>query len=509
MIYLVEVTAATDSAGTTTVLRFSTEYYTTGPAESPANTYYEPRVRTPADITRNMFSQGTTSGSSRVGYGVVELSNTDGGLDYMVDYGFDDRLLEIKIGNHGDAYSSFTTIVKGTMEQVEFTFNTVTILARDKLAILDLPIQKTEYAGTNTLPNGVEGTTDIKGQKKPLLFGQVYNISPPMVNTSKLIFEVSNGLINDVSSVYDMGASLTKGADYTDMTDMMNNAPSASNYRILKTSTGSYFRLGSSPVGLVTCDAVEGASASNRTAAQIIKALALKAGIDAGDINASDVTTLDSANSSVVGIWIFGDENGLSAIDQVAQSIGAWYGYDSAGAFRMGRFELATGAATIDIDEINILSIEALRTSDTDRGLPAYKVILNHTKNYTVQDTDLAGSVSVDRRNTLRYESKTVISEDATVKTQYNFASEIVRNTLLIDATAASNEASRLLTLYKSRRRLYEVRIAYDPDIAVPEINGIASLTLDRFGLDSGKLFRIIGISSNYATNRATLTLWG
>ena len=509
MIYLVEVVAATDSAGTTTTLRFASDNYVTGPAESPANTYYDPRVKTPADITRNLFSNNATGGVSRIGYGVVELANVDGGLDYMLGYGYGGRALTIKIGEEGDAYSSFTTILAGTMEQVEFSFQTVTILVRDKLAVLDLPLQKTEYGGTNALPAGVDGTDDLKGQKKPLLYGTVYNISPPMVNTSRLIYQVSDILVNDISSVYDRGVALTKGSDYTDMNDMMNNIPSASNFRILKTSTGSYFRLGSSPAGQITCDAVQGAASSDRTVAQLLKAIAIRGGVSSGDIYAADVTALDTANSAVVGVWVFGDESGIAVMDEVAQSVGAWYGYDAAGQFRMGRFEAASGAADIEINSDNILEIESQRTQDNDKGVPSYKVILSYKRNYTTQDTDLAGSVTNDRRSFLRYQYQAVSATDASIQLQFLYAAEINRNTLLIDSTAAGTEATRLLNLYKVRRRIYQVRIALDVTEHLPDLNDVANLTIARFGLDSGKLLRIIGISSNYATNRATLTLWG
>lgn len=509
MIYLVEIVAATNSAGATTTLRFCTENYVTKPTDSPANTYYEPRIKTPADITRNLFASGTTSGASRVGYGVVELSNVDGGLDYMANYSYDNRALTIKIGNPGDNYSAFTTILSGTMEQVEFTFSTVTVLARDKLAILDLPLQKTEFAGTNTLPSGLEGVDDLKGQKKPFCYGKVYNVQPPCVNTSRLIFQVNDAAISDVTAVYDKGAGLTKGTAYSNVSDMETNAPAAGNYRVLSTSTGSYFRLGSSPVGLITCDVTQGTASSNRTAAQIIKLMAIKGGVNSGDINASDVTALDTANSAEVGIWVFGEDTGLACIDQIAQSVGAWYGYDATGQFRMGQFAVASGVADIEINSDNIISIESVRPSDTDRGLPAYKVILSYFKNYTVQTADLASGVSEARRSVLKYAFAAGYATDATVQTQYLLASEINRDTLLVSSAAASTEATRVLNLYKTKRTMYQVAIALDVSEHLPDLNDVVNLTLDRFGLDSGTLFRIIGISSSYAKNRATLTLWG
>lgn len=509
MIYLVEIVAAIDSSGTTTTLRYSTEAYTTKPSDSPANTYYDPRVKTPAEITRNMFSSGTTSGASRIGYGVVELTNIDGALDGITNYGFGGRALTVKIGNLGDAYSAFTTILAGTMEQVEFTFNTITILARDKLEVLDLPLQKTEFAGTNSLPSGLEGTTDLKGAKKPVCYGKVYNVSPPCVNTSRLIFQVNDGAISDVTAVYDRASSLTKGAAYTNQTDMETNAPTAGQYRVLSTSTGSYFRLGSSPAGLITADVTQGAASSNRTAAQILKLLAIKGGVDSGDINASDVTALDTANSAEVGVWVFGDDTALSVMDQIAQSVGAYYGYNQTGEFRMARFTVASGAADIEISRDNILTIETIRPTDTDRGVPAFKVILSYLKNYTVQTGDIASGVTDARRNIIKYPNAAGYSEDATIKNQYLLAAEIDRTTLLVDATAAGTEATRLLNLYKIRRRMYQISIALDVTETLPDLNGVANITLNRFGLDSGGLFRIVGISSSYANNRATLTVWG
>ena len=109
----------------------------------------------------------------------------------------------------------------------------------------------------------------------------------------------------------------------------------------------------------------------------------------------------------------------------------------------------------------------------------------------------------------LRYDSQAGFVEDATVKNQFLYAAEIDRTTLLVDATAASTEATRILNLYKVRRRMYQIQIALDITETLPDLNDVANLTLDRFGLDSGTLFRIIGISSSYAKNRATLTLWG
>jgi hypothetical protein len=341
MIYIVEITAAIDAAGTTTVLRYASKAYTTKPTDTPANTFYDDRITNPASISRSLYSNGTTSGASRVNYGAVELSNVDGGLDYILPYSFDGRSLVIKIGNDGDAYSSFVTILAGTMEQVEFTFSKVTILARDKLAIVDMPLQTTLYAGNNALPDGVEGVADIAKSPKPLLYGQVFNIAPVMVNSSKLTYQINDGAIQSVSNVYDKGIALTAGADYANVTTLHAALPASGTF-ITCLALG-YIRLGAVPTGLLTCDATQGAASSNRTVAQVLKAMALKAGIASGDINSSDVTALDTANNSVIGIWIDGADSAMVTMDKVSQSIGAYFGFDAMGVLRMGLFTAPSG----------------------------------------------------------------------------------------------------------------------------------------------------------------------
>jgi hypothetical protein len=507
MIYIVEITAAIDAAGTTTVLRYASKPYTTKPTDTPANAFYDDRITNPASISRSLYSNGTTSGASRVNYGAVELSNVDGGLDSILNYSFDGRSLVIKIGNAGADYSTFTTILNGTMEQVEFTFSKVTILARDKLAIVDMPLQTTLYAGNNSLPNGVEGVDDIAKTPKPLLYGQVFNIAPIMVNSSKLTYQINDGAIAAVSNVYDKGIALTFHADEPNVSDLEAHNPPSGKYTTCL-SLG-YIRVGSVPTGLLTCDATQGATSANRTTAQVLKAMALKAGIASGDINSSDVSALDTANNSVIGIWISEPDSAITAMDKVAQSIGAFFGFDALGILRMGLFTAPIGSAVLEIDRNNILSIEHGRTNDTDKGIPAWRINLNYQKNYNIQTTDLAGAVTAARKNILALPSLTKSAEDSSIKTQYTLAATIEKETCLVDATATQTEATRLLNLYKTNRDLYTVDIALDLSQTLPDLNNVVNVTINRFGLNSGKLFKIIGIESDYSKNRATLTLWG
>ena len=82
------------------------------------------------------------------------MVNIDGGLDSLVDYGFDGRAISIKLGTMRPFQSPvWTTILQGTMARADFSWSQLTISLRDRQAELDKPLQTTVYAGSNSLPS--------------------------------------------------------------------------------------------------------------------------------------------------------------------------------------------------------------------------------------------------------------------------------------------------------------------------------------------------------------------
>mgnify|MGYP000272883275 CR=1 FL=1 len=230
LIYLVEMTGA-DAAGATTVFRYSTGLgYTTLGADTPAHTYYAPRVTNPGLYELSCHGGAKTYGLAGVGYGTIELQNADGALDSLIGYGFDGQACRVLIGAQGAAYSTFTAIFRGTMDQVFAGIKTLRVNIRNVLQNLDVPLQSVKFAGTNSLPNGLEGVAgDLKGKPKPLLWGYANDVAPPQVNTSRLIYQLSCQQFQDAVfydefdveidripwtvSVKDQGAALTAGSE--------------------------------------------------------------------------------------------------------------------------------------------------------------------------------------------------------------------------------------------------------------------------------------------------------
>jgi hypothetical protein len=503
-----EVTAAIDAAGTLKTFYVADAVFVTQPSDSPGNTAFEPFLNDPGSLTISAFANGTTGGATQLQQGEVIINNSDGRFDSWLNYSFDGRPIVMRYGTGGAYPSAFRTLLTGTVESVELNFAQFIIRIRDKAFVFSKQMLSNFYGGTNVLPDGLDGTpNDIAGKTKPKLFGKVFNISPPCVNTSKLTYQVNDGAVNSIDAVYDRGDSLTFGSDFTTSALLQAATVSASTYSTCIAE--GYFRLGSPPTGTVTVDATEGANAAARTVGQILNRIALSAGLGTGEISSADVTALDAANSAVVGIWVVDAPTFLNVMDQVAQSIGAYYGFDPNGVLRMAVFNTASGQPILDIQDYN-LGKAFERLPANDNNIPAYSVTLSYALNNTVQTTDLAGSVTAASRAFLGQQFRTVQVQDASVKNQYLLATVLAVSTLLIDPTAATAEANRQLSLHKVRRDTFSVPLAVNEFIAasVPVL-GVVALTTSRFGLSGGRLLLIIGITYDLANNQVILNLWG
>lgn len=227
------------------------------------NQVYDPRVIDPGNFTRQMFSGRSLFTPSEGNGGVVIIANADGALDYLFQHTFNGRTLRILLGTNTPInWASYQTVLIGTIDQATFSFSSsqpsqIIFRVRDKKALLNKPIQSVKFLGNNSLPDGVEGVEDdLKGKPKPKCFGECFNVSPPLVNTSKLIFQVHDGVIEEIVTVYDKGVALTKGDPIASVAAMLTTTPAAGewDYYLGSGSDGAYFRLGSSPAGAITAD---------------------------------------------------------------------------------------------------------------------------------------------------------------------------------------------------------------------------------------------------------------
>jgi hypothetical protein len=185
---------------------------------SPATNTFTAGLLQPAIMERTAFDSRTTRGRGRMAVGQMVLHNGHGVLDKYRTYGFAGRTVTIALGQFGDDYpGDFVTVLDGTMAAATFGQETVTIRLRDWQRAAYVPLQTAVYAGDNVLPDGLEGTSDLKGKPKPFCIGDCSGRSrvPAIcVNPSKLIHQVNDGAVDSIA-VYDRGVSLGSGFPFT------------------------------------------------------------------------------------------------------------------------------------------------------------------------------------------------------------------------------------------------------------------------------------------------------
>ena len=487
----------------------SSKGFTGLPGDTPAEQHFPGRLKQAGLLRREVFDDRTTGGAGRNTAGESLLVNIDGHYDALIEHGFDGRAVVIRYGQIGSAYpAAWTTVFTGTLQQALIDTKAVTLRLRDKQALLaDKPISTSTYAGNNALPDGVEGTpADLKEKRKPRLWGSAKNFAAPCVNTSKLVYQISDGAIV-TASAYDKRVALTRGSDYTSLADLLANAPAAGNFRVWL--AGGLIRLGSKPLQL-TCDASEGATSADRCPAAIMQRIATgPGGLASGDIAAADVATLASAAPGECGLWCGGDETVGAVLTRFANSCGAWWGIDALGSLRMRQLAAPSGSAVLTLTQRNVVSLEPIAANDDGKGLPPYRTEVSYGLNHTVQ-AEVAGSVSAADAAWAALQWRSASATDATIRTKHPLAPVRQVESLYINEASAQAEAGRQQALHGAGRLWLSLAIRLRPaDLAALDIGVELRLEHPRLGLASGRNFIVMGLLPDLARNRAELILWG
>ena len=530
MNYLVELDAL-NGAGQPETLRYSDHGLTTRPNDAPPNTAYDPYVRDPGNIERHLFSDGRTFGDLSVGVGVTRLVNVDGSLDYLRNYAFDGRAIRIYALASIDApFGTRRLLLEGTIAQTEFQDSDFSITVRDWLEALRSPLQTLVYAGSTTTGGmgEAEGGEDLKDKTKPMLFGgPMRGIPVVLANAFDLVYDVSAGAIAAVHGVFDQNVALQFSADYPTVAALVSAVHTPGQYATCLAF--GKVRLFSNPVGLVTVDASEGATVAARTAGQIVRRMLLKAGmVDGTDFYSADCAALDAVAPYECAVW-FGPDGARPTIDQPGQkqtgtttlaaisfvlgSVRGSISPDFSGAYRVRQFAAPVAArakGTIDESEtpgLDELDIDA--PGDQSNGLPTKRVTIRYGQNLAVAGSnDVNVNTTPERRAFATQEWRQTAAASATTAQRHHLAHEMVRDTALVRLADAQHEADAVLALYSTTRIVLRDKI---PTAAIGDydLSDVVMFRADRFGLEDGRPFIVIGRTDEFEPGHTTLTLWG
>jgi len=477
---LVEVVANIN--GTDTTLYFSNRPYVTGPTDTPANTAYLPILKTAVSFTESLNLEGTAA----LNYGDISLNNYNGEYDEALQYVWVGRTIDIWIGDVKYTRDNFTKIFSGIVAEVASSDkDSINLQLRDKLQRLNIPITDTVLG-----PYGNAGSDNPnKEQILPLVFGEVFNIQPLLMDSATLFgpkYMVNNGPIEAIIEVRDNGVPLQPVTGYT--VDL-----AAGTFTLIK-----------NPAGTITCS-VQGDKDTtyNNTVATIIKRIvkdfgkpSLTGTFTDDDFDLTNFSDFDTANQQKVGIYVNTKQNVLDVCAQLASGIGAQLTTTKEGLLRLLKIDIpTTGSQNITDEYIVQYSLSIVSKPEV-----LSSVKLGYCKNYTVEDKLLTGIPSAHKELfALEWLSKTV-TDTATQTLYKHTATPDQKDTLMLsDATGdITAEATRLVNLRKVPRYIY--KFTCTSKFMGLKLGDMITLTHRRFGLSNGAAAQIVSISSNWDT---------
>lgn len=423
-------------------------------------TVFNPIVAGNFSISENLSIDGGYS----ISYGDINLYNNDGEYDIWLDsskYVWTNRSIKVYVGDStwtcagaASIPSTFHLIFDGIVTDMDAkSIDRLSIKVRDKQEQINTPVTEDNLDTDGTW----EGEQPNKDSIKPLVFGEVHNIEPVLIDPATLKYRFSTGLSEQVIEIRDNGVpiytypSLTTGATI----DLANST----------------FTLTYPAVGQITAS-IQGRKRSinfgtealsdtyTNNVANIIAIICIEYGkigatnLTAADIDLSSFSSIESAAPYPVGIYLGTEkQNIVEVCRQLAESIGAQLFFNRFGKLQLIRIgTYISGSGPSDITEDNMI-FNSLRINQ--RMVPVASTKIAYCKNWTIQEGIVTGIPDAHKEMfaTEWYYSTTT---DSAVKTKYKLNSEVTpKETLLLTTASAAAESSRLNTYWKSPRTVY------------------------------------------------------
>jgi hypothetical protein len=458
--------------------------------------YYEPRMLQPALVKISPDDGGVLPIFSAASIGEIELINVDGELNYLADYAFDNGSCTLSLV---DEHGSIRDYLVGKILTSHCQNHRVYLTLKSMSEVLTRTHPMDKYAGNNVLPDGVEGlSSDLKGNIKPKVFGQVQNATPVLVNTARQIYQFSSRDSCTVLAVYDKGVALTLAATYSKaqfdsfLSDQAN--PPAGYFNRCM----GFVRLGATPVGTLTGDACEESALAGDVFCAILQELNLR-------FDATSQALLNSTGK--VGLLVKNDTSTSNLLNQIVASCGAYWFFEGEVVF--AHLIGFASAFVLELTDSEIISIERSATGIGNNGVPIAACSLQYGKIETVQnENDLAGSVSVERKAQVSQAFCSTFLFDAQVMLRHQLAGSIKIDSVLLDESCATAVAARLLNLFKHRVDVVSITavVAQVPNLTL----GVGILVFsNRLGYQEGKLLTLTGFEIDAKRKRITLECIG
>jgi hypothetical protein len=106
-------------------------------------------------------------------------------------------------------------------------------------------------------------------------------------------------------------------------------------------------------------------------------------------------------------------------------------------------------------------------------------------------------------------EWRSASASDTAVQTKHLLSGELKRDTCLTGASDAATETARVLALHKVRRDFVEAEVTTTAANATVDLGTLVELRTSRLDYADGRLFVVVGLTTDGARNAMQLDLWG
>jgi hypothetical protein len=211
--------------------------------------------------------------------------------------------------------------------------------------------------------------------------------------------------------------------------------------------------------------------------------------------------------------YVDGDETYLDVMNDRAAALHGTFGFDRLDRFFCVRLaDPADGADTVQyaFDQHNARDFARVSASDAER--PIWQVSVRAGRAYPDPPAELA---SAEMRDLLQRDPWLVSFSGAS-----DAALQAYPGALTAEVEIAGHHlpgqaeqldyVTRFGRLYGTRREVIKLRaVRFGADLLALPLHAKVTLTLPRFGLDSGATMRVVGIEADLDARAITFTLWG
>jgi hypothetical protein len=406
----------------------------------------------------------TLFGRSEIGWSDAIISNPRGVRDSWLDEAWDGRAVRLLVGAASWTLDEFVPVFDGVATGLQATADGALRLAMsDPREQLNRPVQDALIA-----------TGPSAGEVVPLCYGTVFNVEPTLIDAPSHTYRVHESAVVAIDEVYVGGlpVAFTDNADGT-------------------------LSLGVFPAGRVTADlrgqAIERADA-------LLVAIAARAGVTSTD--AAALAALASAAPQPLGLYINRRTNAIDVLDEIAGSVGAWWGFDGLGRLTAAVAQVGVPALALTTDDVAEFGVQIDRLDP-----PRWRTRIGYRRNHTVQTDGLFAAVAEDIRQRLGREWDIAEASSGSTRSLHPLAIDPdIEGTLMVAGTDARAESARRMAMFgvpAKRLRVSAFRRAW-----ALRPGDTVRVTHPRFGLAGSRDLLVLEVSRRVSSRDTALTLW-